>query len=76
VNTLTTPAASFDFSTLEELKAIVRGMPGREGVTQLWRDGLTLCGYDAIPVMHVIGTTREPVRFLGLQASQRDKHEP
>ena len=61
MNTLTANGLSHDFSTVAELTAIVRAMPGREGVTHLYRDGLTLCGYDAIPTLHVIGVTREPV---------------
>jgi hypothetical protein len=71
MNTLTIHGICHDFATLDELRALID-----PSITYLYRDGLILVGYDARPVMHVIGTTKEPVVFLGeLPLRKLDKQE-
>jgi hypothetical protein len=64
VNTLTHNGESHDFTTRDELFAIARKFTGTE-VTHVYRDGLRVFGFDTRPVMCEIGTSKEPVLFLG-----------
>lgn len=64
MNTLTSQGISHDFTTREELFAIARKVTGCE-VTHIYRDGLRVFGVDTRPVMCAIGTSKEPVLFLG-----------
>jgi hypothetical protein len=67
MNSLTSNGICHDFSTLQELRALID-----PSITYLYRDGLTLVGYDARPVMHILGTTKEPVGFLGELPARKD----
>jgi hypothetical protein len=69
VNTITKGSEVHPFTTSNELFAIARKITGVE-ITHVYRDGLTLVGYDGTPILYVIGTSREPVMFLGSPASQ------
>lgn len=60
MNTLTSRGICHDFSTTAELLELAAKVSGMT-ITHLYRDGLTLVGYDARPVMHVLGTLKKPV---------------
>ena len=60
MNTLTCQGIAHPFSTVGELLELADKIAGTT-ITHLYRDGLTLVGYDSRPVMYVIGTLEKPV---------------
>jgi hypothetical protein len=64
VNTVARNGESHAFTTRDELFAIARKVTGVE-ITHIYRDGLRVYGVDSRPVMHEIGTSSEPVMFIG-----------
>lgn len=60
MNAITHEGVAHPFSTVAELLALASKLT-RTVITHLYRGGLTLVGYDARPVMHIIGTLAEPV---------------
>lgn len=70
MNALTRNGETHDFTTIDELRALVP-----LEITHLYRDGLTLVGFDARPVMHVLGTLKEPVTLERLSKRKDVSHE-
>lgn len=68
MNTITHNGESHEFTTRDELFAIARKVTGTD-ITHIYRDGLRVFGADTRPVMCAIGTSMQPVLFIGeLQA--------
>lgn len=70
MNTITHNGESHDFSTRDELFAIARKITGTD-ITHIYRDGLRVFGFDTRPVMYAIGTSKEPVLFLGASPGRK-----
>jgi hypothetical protein len=64
MNTITHNGESLTFTSADELFAIAREVTGVQ-ITHIYRDGLRVYGIDSRPVMHEIGTSSEPVMFVG-----------
>lgn len=64
MNTITHNGESHDFTTRDELFAIARKVTGTD-ITHIYRDDLQVFGVDTRPVMCAIGTSKEPVLFIG-----------
>ena len=64
MNTFTHNGESHAFTTRDELFAVAREITSTD-VTHIYRDGLRVFGVDTRPVMCEIGTSKEPVLFLG-----------
>lgn len=67
--TLTHKGRAFNFTTQDELFAIAREVTGAD-ITHLYREGLRVFGFDPRPIMYEIGTSSEPVIFLGSQSRE------
>lgn len=68
MNSIAKDGQVHDFTTRDELFAIARKISGTD-ITHIYRDGLQVFGVDTRPVMCAIGTSMEPVLFIGeLQA--------
>lgn len=69
MNIITHNGESHEFTTRDELFAIARKLTGTD-ITHIYRNGLQVFGFDTRPVMCEIGTSKEPVAFVG-KLSQR-----
>lgn len=64
MNSIAKDGQSHDFTTRDELFAIARKITGTD-ITHIYRDDLRVFGFDSRPVMWAIGTSKEPVLFIG-----------
>lgn len=70
MNSITKDGECHEFTTRDELFAIARKLTGAN-ITHIYRDGLRVFGFDTRPVMCAIGTSKQPVLFLGASPGRK-----